>query len=248
MIMPEKKTILAIGAHMDDVWYGVGGFALLAVKKGHRVVFINTVGDYTNWPTTQGRETELKLKVRTFAEDRGIEIRFLAYKYEHVPDNTECLTEIAKHCDEIAPDILFYQWHDDTNRDHWQTGSVSVHGCSHAACFLARPANTPTERYAYQLDSQCRNFAPSVYHDITESLPDVLGVLAEIDGIYAEHNGGNPVRAQVKDFVTGREFGLSAHGAQKFALAVTRGAECDAPYAEAYAPLRPRPASCILNI
>ena len=82
---------------MDDVWYGVGGPALVAARRGRRVVFINTVGDYSNWPVTQGREAELKPKVQALADDRGIEIRFLNYEYEHVPDDPECMTALAEH-------------------------------------------------------------------------------------------------------------------------------------------------------
>ncbi|MBM4044793.1 MAG: hypothetical protein FJ279_06755 [Planctomycetes bacterium] len=247
--MSEKKTILAIGAHMDDVWYGLGGLALTAVKRGHRVVFINTVGDYSNWPTTQGREAELKSRVRALAEQRGIEIRFLGYKYEHVPDDVECMTELAKHCDEVAPDFMFYQWHDDTNRDHWKTGVASVYGCGHAACFLARPANVPRQAYAYQLDfPQCRNFTPNVYFDVTEALPNALEVLAAIDRIYAEYYRRDLTRSKVKDLATGREFDLTVHGEQKFALAVMRGAECGARYAEAFYALTRRPAQQVLDI
>ena len=246
--MQGKKTILAVGAHMDDVWYGVGGLALAAVKKGHRVVFINTVGDYSNWPVTQGREAELKPRVRAFAEDRGIEIRFLNYKYEYVPDTPECMAELARHCDEIAPDILFYHWFEDTNRDHGMSGRAAAYGCTHAPCFLSRKAKTPGQAYAFQLDSQCQNFQPRVYFNLTETLPDVLEVLTAIDKIYAEYHKGNPLRAHVKDLVTGREFDLTTHGAQKFALAITRGAECGAAYAEAYHPLRPTVAPNVLNI
>ncbi|MBU0610869.1 MAG: hypothetical protein KKI08_23520, partial [Armatimonadetes bacterium] len=69
--MSAPRTILVVAAHMDDAWYGVGGLALDAVRRWHRVVFLNTVGDYSNWPVTQGREAELKRRVRGFAEDRG---------------------------------------------------------------------------------------------------------------------------------------------------------------------------------
>lgn len=246
--MSARKTVLAIGSHMDDLWYGMGGFALMAVKRGHRVVFINTVGDYSNWPVTQGREAELKVKVRGLAEDRGIEIRFLDYKYEHVPDDPQCMAELARHCDDVAPDILFYHWPNDTNRDHWKTGLAAAYACIHAPCFLSRPAKTPSEVYAYPLDVQCRDFKPGVYVDITETLPGVLEVLAAIDRIYAAYSKGDPVRAQVKERATGREFELTGHGAQKFALALTLGAECGAAYAEAYHPLRPRPVSKMLAI
>jgi len=247
--MKERKTILGVGAHMDDLWYGMGGFALKAVQGGHRVIFINAVGDYSNWPVTKGREADIKPKVRAFAEDKGIEVRFLEYKYEHVPDEAETMTKLAEHCDEIAPDILFFHWFDDTNRDHWKTGAATLYGCLHRSCFLARkPSSEIAEAYAFQLDAQCRNFVPNVYFDVTETLPDVLEVLITIDKIYAEYTETNPVRARVEDFTTKRQFELTPHSSQKFALAITRGAECGVAYAEAYHSYLRRPTGQILQI
>ena len=49
-------TLLAVGAHMDDVEYGIGGILIQAVRAGHRVVVVVTVSDYTTWGATIGRE------------------------------------------------------------------------------------------------------------------------------------------------------------------------------------------------
>jgi hypothetical protein len=246
--MSGKRTLLVVAAHMDDAWLGVGGLALDAVRKGHHVVFINTVGDYANWPVTQGREDELKGRVRELAESRGIEIRFLDYAYEHVPDTPECMAQLAAHCDDIAPDFLFCHWADDTNLDHVTTGRAAAYGCMHAPCFLRRSARTPHQVFAFQGDSQCRGFSGSVYHDIGAALPEVLRVLAEIDHLYAQYQGGMAVRATVDCRVTGEQFDLTNHGAQKYALAVTRGAECGVMYAECYHALSATVASRVLSL
>jgi LmbE family N-acetylglucosaminyl deacetylase len=36
----EPLSFVAIGAHMDDTWMGMGGAALKAVRKGHRVTMV----------------------------------------------------------------------------------------------------------------------------------------------------------------------------------------------------------------
>jgi LmbE family N-acetylglucosaminyl deacetylase len=243
-----KKTIVGVGAHMDDLWYGMGGLALKAVSNGHRVFFINTVGDYSNWPVTKGRESELKAKVKAFAVDRGIDIRFLHYKYEQVPDDVEIMTKLAEYFDEIRPDIIFLHWHDDTNRDHWKSGVTTLYSGIHRSCFLEREGGYSSEIYAFQLDAQCRSFVPNVYFDITEMLPEVLQVLGAIDRIYAEYNKTDYVRARVEDLITNRKFELTTHSAQKFALSITRGAECGVPYAEAYYAHTRRPVNRLLDI
>ena len=43
----DKKTILVVGAHMDDCEIGAGGLIIKAVRKGHRVVLVNVATDYS---------------------------------------------------------------------------------------------------------------------------------------------------------------------------------------------------------
>jgi hypothetical protein len=125
---------------------------------------------------------------------------------------------------------------------------AAAYGCMHAPCFLRRAARTPRRVFQFQLDAQCRNFNGGVYHDITTTLPDVLEVLAEIDHIYAASWGGTPVKATVECLVTQRRFDLTTHGAQKYALATTRGAECGVMYAECFHALRPALAAQLLEL
>jgi hypothetical protein len=237
---------------MDDNWSGVGGLALTAVKKGHRVVFLDTVGDYSMWPTTQGREKEVGERVAGLAEQHGIELRRLGYDYMHVPDDNEIMTTLAEHAEEIQPDILFFPWFEDTNRDHWKTGLVGLYGCMRAACFLARRTRVAAEAYAYELGSnQCRNFRPEIYFDISAVFPELIALPLEFDRIYAgapDAASADPVLAEIEDLRAGQTYALSHHARLLYALALIRGSECGARYAEAFHAYHRRPIGRMLDL
>jgi len=246
-----RKTLLAVGAHMDDCWYGMGGVALTAVKSGHRVVFIQTVADYSNWPVTQGREEEVGKRVRDVAERHGVELRCLDYKYMHVPDDNEILLALAEHAEDIRPDILFLQWFDDTNRDHWKTGIAALYGCLRAYDYVHHPVQIASEAYAFELDSQCRNFQPEIYFDITGVLPDLMRVMPEFDRIYAGQLGvepRDPVVARYTDSRSGETLDLTVHARHKLARAIIRGGECGARFAEGFHAFRRKPVQRALQL
>ncbi len=245
------KTILVVGAHMDDAWYGVGGFTLQAVKNGHRVVFIQAVSDYSSWDVTKGREKTIDRRVHRIAEKRGIELRCLNYKYMHLLDDNELPAVLAQHVNDIRPDMLFVQWFDDTNRDHWKSGVAALYGGGHPGCFLGRAANKwIREIYAYEMDSQTQGFEPQVYSDVAKELPETLKALSEFDEIYAGYasSGHAKVLARVQDNLLKARFNLTGHSRHKYARATIRGAECHTNYAEAFYVYRGRPVQEMLRI
>ena len=68
----DKKTILVVGAHMDDCEIGAGGLIIKAIRKGHRVVLVNVTTDYSTWCVTKGREKEIKEKVLGKAKEMKV--------------------------------------------------------------------------------------------------------------------------------------------------------------------------------
>jgi len=93
---PPRRTILAIGAHFDDCEIGAGGLMYKAVKKGHRVVVLNVVGDYSTWYVTKGRESRIREWNDAKAREMGVEKRYLHCGYQQVFDNLEMLRKIAE--------------------------------------------------------------------------------------------------------------------------------------------------------
>lgn len=256
MKKPKKKTILAIGGHMDDNYLGVGGLALAAVKKGHRVVFVDTVSDYSNWPNlpktkTPGHLKEKSNRVAAVAKKWGIELRRLGFPYMKVPDSEEFYAVIAAHTRDIRPDMLFFPWFDDTNRDHWKSGLAALYGCLRANSYLEeapRMGWAAKEAYAYQLDAQCRHFKPEIYFDITDAFPELIKAASEFDKIYAWAHGIKPMTHKLRDGFTGKTFNMTGHARWKYALSAIRGKECGVPYAEAFHAYKRLPVQKALQI
>jgi len=245
-----RKTIMVVGAHLDDCWVGVGGFALQAVRKGHRVVFIQTVSDYSSWSCTKGREKEVDRQVHRIAEKRGIELRCLGGKYMHLLDDNELPTLIAQQVDELRPDMLFFHWFEDGNRDHWKSGVASLYGGGHPGCFLGHGSKWIPEMYSYEMPS--RNFVPHVYCDISSELPDTLRAITECDKIHAGANAKPDcwwlAGATVEDEILKARFKLTSHSRIKYATAILRGLEGGAKYAEAFHAFRGRAVQEMLQI
>ncbi len=80
-------SIVAIGAHMDDCWLGMGGVALRAVRNGHRVTMIQAVSRYGAWPVVAGRGKEIKPVVQKLADDAGVSLVTLGHDYLRLENN-----------------------------------------------------------------------------------------------------------------------------------------------------------------
>lgn len=71
------RTLVAIGAHMDDAYYGVGPLLHRAARDGHRAVIITVVSDFATWQHTLGREAQTRKDLLALAEKWGCEQVFL---------------------------------------------------------------------------------------------------------------------------------------------------------------------------
>src|SRR5262245_56525448 len=119
------KTILAIGAHYDDCVFGIPGILLQAVQKGHRVMVLSLIGDYSNWPRARNRSQELKETSASLAHYLGVEMRFLNYASGRFHPNDEAAKATAQIVAEVRPDIAFALWHQDRHPDHEAASAIS---------------------------------------------------------------------------------------------------------------------------
>ncbi len=236
--MSRKLSIVAVGAHMDDCWLGMGGVALKAVRAGHRVTMVQAVSQYGAWPVVAGREAEIKPPVQQLADDAGIGLILLGHDYLRLQNNPALVDELAGVLDELKPDILFCHWEDDNNQDHVALGEASRIAAIHGACFLPHPPSVfhvPAEIYRYRVDCQARNFAPDIFTDVTDVLYDLLERCALFDRIYARHIPSAVRHFSVVDHrQEDREVELSWHTEQKFASCLLNGYECGARFAEGF--------------
>ena len=234
--MSVRRTVVAVGAHMDDCWYGMGGFALKAAARGHRVVMVQVVGKYRTWPTVRGRAAEIKPLLQDLADRGHVELITLNHDYLRLEARPDLMAELSEILEELVPDILFYQWEVDSNQDHVALGTATRVIGQHRPCFLDESRNPgPREIYAYAADTQAKGFVPDTFVDIGDVIFDLLRWCTVFDVIYAGQSGAQITLSTMTDHVLGDvEVGLTHHTEQKWARSRLDGLAAGVRYAEGF--------------
>jgi LmbE family N-acetylglucosaminyl deacetylase len=235
-----RKTILVIGAHYDDCEIGAGGLIFKAVKRGHRVVLLNVVGNYSTWYVTQGREARIREQNVAQARAMGVEKRYLDYGYQQVTENLQTLRKLAEVVVDVKPDItLFHDRHERERApsDHGTVGALAEQAVRNADTILdGLSVSYGKEMYAYEVDPQ-REFRPDVFIDIGDVLPSVIETINFFRKLNAEsprgQNAGR-IEATVKINPNGPELPLTAWAEIKLCTARFRGHQGGVRFAEAY--------------
>jgi LmbE family N-acetylglucosaminyl deacetylase len=126
----KTKTVLATGAHFDDVDVGVGGTLLKHVAKGHDVYIAIMESDEfrTGDPKIRVKEQLAAMKVLGVDESRLL----LFTSTDDPPD-------IISVLDGVKPDIVYTPYHKDTHQAHRR--------CSKIAQSVGRKKNITTMFY-----------------------------------------------------------------------------------------------------
>src|SRR5262245_20524457 len=224
-----QKTVLAIGAHYDDCVFGIPGILLQAVQKGHRVVVLSLIGDYTNWPPVKGREQELKEISTSLAHYLGIEMRFLDFASGRFHLNEDTKRAVAQVVADVQPDLAVMLWQHDRHPDHEAAAAISKVALRLAARILDNPAvKVPGQIYLYDNGpGHTIGFEPNTFVDIS----DVWTTAAEWLGLLMAFVRAKPYDDLLPDPA------VSA----KSTLARYRGATCGAKFAEAVWTMQTKP-------
>jgi bacillithiol biosynthesis deacetylase BshB1 len=109
-------TLLAIGAHPDDIEIGIGGTLRKAIREGHRVVAVDlTDGE----PTPYGsREIRTKETARANAILGITDRRCLGLPNRVLMDGVDARRALATVMREVRPDVLFTHVGLDAHPDH----------------------------------------------------------------------------------------------------------------------------------
>ncbi len=237
---PPRRTILVIGAHYDDCEIGAGGLIFKAVKKGHRVVLLNVVGDYSTWYVTKGRQSRIRQQNEAKARAMGVEKRYLEFGYQQVTENLETLKKLAEVVVDVKPDITLFHDRNERERapsDHSTVGALAEQAVRNADTILGGlNVSYGKEMYAYEVDPQ-REFRPDVFIDIGDVLPSVIETINFFRKLNAESPRGQSagrIEATVKISPGGEELPLTAWAEIKLCTARFRGHQSGVRFAEAY--------------
>ncbi len=219
----RRSTVLAIGAHYDDCPFGIPGILLQAVAKGHRVVVLAMIGDYSNWKPVRGRGPDLVDGTRRINADYGVESRFLTFASGTIRATENRMRAVADVVAEVAPDVAFVLWGRDQHPDHEAAAELSktaLHLGDRVREDPFAPFATPRRTYLY--DNGPRHtigFVPDTFVDITGEFPRAVEWLGRLMAL----TRNAPYDPSAPD------------GAQRLkeSIARYRGATCGVQYAEA---------------
>lgn len=220
-----QRTVLAIGAHYDDCPFGIPGILLQAVEKGHRVVILAMIGDYSNWKPVRGRGPDLVEGTRRVNADYGAESRFLTFASGRIQDTDEARRAVADVVAEVKPDVAFVLWARDQHPDHEAASELSKLALHLGDRVLADPfAPYTTPRRAYHYDNGPRHtlgFVPDTFVDVTREWPRAIEWLGRLMALTRNE-------AYAPETMDGAQ-------RLKESIARYRGATCGVQYAEALA-------------
>jgi LmbE family N-acetylglucosaminyl deacetylase len=231
-------SIVVVGAHMDDYWYGMGGTLLKAARRGHRVTLVQAVSSYCSWPVVRGREAEIKPHLEQISESTGIRLVTLGHDYLRLEARTDLITQISKTIHEAKADVVFCPWEEDHNQDHVAVGGAARIASFHGQDFLAPDANMkhPHQVLQYPLDPNT-SFRPDTFVNTEEVVFDLMELSSVFDKIYSKHPLWPDAlrRLTITDhYNKDRTATLTRQNEYMFALSMVRGLQCGARYADGF--------------
>ncbi len=157
----ESKTIIAFGAHPDDLEIGMGGTIAKLSSMGYNVQpIIATLPNFIKSDTKEGRKSESILAAKVMGCKSPI---FLDLSPEQMVFGRKLVTLIDSLITEHKPDSVFTQWYGDSHQDHQILTSSVISACRNQNNLFMYETTIPggiTEN----------SFRPQLFVDITETI------------------------------------------------------------------------------
>lgn len=153
------KTVLAVGAHPDDLELGCAGTLALHSAKGDKVyLLILTRGEASGNPDV--REKECRDSARILG---ATDIFIGGLPDTEIHDGREAIDVIEKIVNKVQPDIVYAPSSKDTHQDHRNTGYSVLSACRRCRIILF-----------YEGASTQRDFNPQVFVGIAKTFQTKL--------------------------------------------------------------------------
>jgi LmbE family N-acetylglucosaminyl deacetylase/ActR/RegA family two-component response regulator len=155
------ETVLAIGAHPDDVEIGCGGALLQHVQNGHRVVILTLSNGAAG-----GDEVIRRMEAQDAAKRLGADLIMGNLPDTNVAENGETIDLICKAVAAYQPTRVYTHSAQDVHQDHRNVARASL------------SATRSVPRVAcYQAPSATVDFRPTMFVDIQKQLEQKLELL-----------------------------------------------------------------------
>ena len=153
--MQEVKSILALGAHPDDLELGCGATLAKLVARGAHVTAVVLSDGRLGAESEFDRHRETREALGSLGIQNIVQHDFPDTRlHEHLNDLIAC---IEQHVREVAPQRVYTMFHDDRHQDHRAVYRASSVACRRVAQILA-----------YETPSSYPNFVPTVFEPIDD--------------------------------------------------------------------------------
>jgi len=160
--LPKQRTILAIGAHPDDVEIGCGGALAKHAAQGDRIFILTlTHGSQGGDPAARVRESARA------AQLIGATLRLEDFPDGAIGDGVETIKVVQETIAECRPTHVYTHSLQETHQDHRNV---------HLSTIVA--SRGVSNVYCYQSPSSTVEFRPNLFVDISSHLQMKLDLIA----------------------------------------------------------------------
>lgn len=159
----SRSTVLAIGAHHDDIELGCGGTLASMARAGHDVhVFIATRSSYSD-PTGKlvRGESDALAEAQRASAILGVTLHCGEFDTFALQFGDQLNTVVRGMIERIKPDTVFTHSRVDVHSDHWALCNATLHATRHVPRVAMYRSNW------YQ---GAEPFRPTLYFDISDTL------------------------------------------------------------------------------
>ena len=154
-------NILAIGAHPDDIEFGCGGALIKYAQKRHNVyLLILTMGGIGGEPGLRKIEQEAAAKFM-----QAKQVFWGNFQDTELNTNKTVISNIDEAINKTKPQVVFFNFFDDTHQDHRAVAQVST------------SATRYVKEVLYYEVPTSQNFQPDIFVDIGDVLAKKLELL-----------------------------------------------------------------------
>lgn len=159
--MSEKQSVIAFGAHPDDLEIGMGGTLAKLARLGYDVnLVIATLPNFVKSDTKEQRRIEATMSAKTLGCKSP---QFLDLSPDEITIGRKFVTMIDDIINKHKPEAVFTQWIGDSHQDH--------QALTRAVIAASRDSNNLFMYETTIPGGLTENaFRPQLYIDITETL------------------------------------------------------------------------------
>jgi LmbE family N-acetylglucosaminyl deacetylase len=178
----ERRTVLAIGAHHDDIELGCGGTLAKFAREGHDVhVYIATRSGYSDPSGRPVRGSEVaEQEAERAAKILGVTLHSGDFAVFELAFAERLNTAVRVIVERVMPDTVFTHAAGDVHNDHWALARATMH------------ATRQVPRLAMYRSNWYRGsepFCPTLYIDVSDTFEIKLAALRAYESEMARTGG-----------------------------------------------------------